>query len=118
MREDLLHALLTLSRPLEKVSLSLLRYPWQSKKKLATVSRAHVASALRRYVNRGLTADDLEEWANAVEGQAEIALEPGYEALLKEALSLLASPGPDPITPRTAAKLVYRLETGRDFARQ
>ncbi len=66
--------------------------PWDSDVELVLLSRANVRELLTRYLQRELSSDDLEAWANAVEGREDLGAVPGDEELLRAFVFETANP--------------------------
>ncbi len=91
-RQELLHQLLTLSTPVEQVLPQLLALPWDEAARPEQFTRADLRAALQCYTAGKLTSDQLERWANAVEGRDDLDLEAGHEAVIEPVLFELANP--------------------------
>ncbi len=86
------------------------QFPWDSEVELVTLTRTDARRVLREYLEGPLSADSVEEWANAVEGRDDIGFEKGFEALLKDLVFELATPDlTQRITPLRATEWIRRL---------
>jgi|SRR5882672_4908595 len=104
-RRSILCDLVEFRRPLDEISLNLKRLRWDSEVPLVMLEQQHLASVLRRYRDNELSREDVEIWANAIEGRDDISYEPSSAAgrLLHE----LANPRLTvPLTPERAAELL------------
>jgi hypothetical protein len=91
-RVKLLHSLLDLEKPTSQIVPSLNACGWDSDRELLTLTRHEIAMVLRRYLNNQLSAKEVEEWANAIEGREDVGYESDFERLLDEAIYQLANP--------------------------
>lgn len=91
-RRETLLFLLGFDRPLEEIRGDLASFSWDSDEPVVTLDRAIVSQILRRYLQGALSATELEDWANAIEGREDIGLEGGYEEILKDLIFELANP--------------------------
>jgi hypothetical protein len=109
IRVQLLQELLTHSRPVAEMVVELSRFPWDSKA-LVELTPEHVVSTLERYLTRELSADDVENWANAVESRDDIEYQKANAQSLRSAIHDLANPAlTEPFNATTATKLLHRL---------
>ena len=109
-RSDILIDLIEVRLPLADVIAAARELPWDSDIELILLERAHVITLLQRYLRHELSADDLEEWANTVEGREDIGLEPAYEELLGAFLFETANPLlAEPISEVNARRWLERL---------
>jgi len=56
------------------------------------MNRGHFRSVLERYLKGGLSSQEVEDWANLVEGREDITFEPDDAELLREVVYELANP--------------------------
>jgi hypothetical protein len=87
-----LEDLLRLRTPLAKAQERLRGSDWDSDEELVALTRADLVRVLDQYLVNKLSAQDVESWANAVEGRDDVGLEGGFEALLKATVFQLANP--------------------------
>jgi hypothetical protein len=90
-RIDALQALVRFDKPLGEVFETLSQYPWDGEE-LVVLSCAHVASVLNRFMNGTISAADVENWADAIEGRDDIGFDAESRDLLKDAIWELANP--------------------------
>ena len=90
-RNSILLDLIRAASPVSKLSADLSRLPWDSAP-LVTLTIDHLNSVLQRFVDGSLSAQEVEEWANAVEGRDDIEFEKQNLAALKAAIHALANP--------------------------
>ncbi len=110
-RETLLRSLLALDRPLEEIRSGLSLLGWDSSDDLAFFTKDHALSILRRFLGRSLSANKVEEWANAIEGREDIGFESRYESILRDLIHELANPLlTRPLTYSSATEWVAHLE--------
>jgi hypothetical protein len=105
---------LELDRPLDTVLVELAGVAWDSEEELVTLQPAHVIEVLSRFQSARLSAEDVERWANAIEGRDDIGCEDESRALLKETMFDLANPDlQGALTTEVAARWVERLRAVR-----
>jgi hypothetical protein len=86
------------------------QFPWDSEAELVALTRTDTRRLLHEYLEGALSADSVEEWANAVEGRDDIGFEKGFEALLKDFVFELANPDlAQRMTPSHARDWIRRL---------
>jgi hypothetical protein len=107
-RVEALSALITLSQPLPEVRLAIGRFPWDSETELVTLTVDHVSSVLDRFMRGKLSAEDVKEWADLIEGRDDIALVGGKDGPIMAVIFTLANPG---ITESLTAGLAKRLRS-------
>ncbi len=91
-RLDALEKLATCAVSLDESSRALRRFEWDYDGPTFVVTKSHVVSIVKRYMNGGLSADNIELWANLLEGRDDISFEPGYENVLSTLVYELANP--------------------------
>lgn len=91
-RLNLIKELVEFSCPLELLELRLQKFDWDFEGVPIKLSRAHLVNLLTRYLNQELSANDVEHWANLIEGREDICFESGSEKQLDHALYQLANP--------------------------
>lgn len=85
-------------------------FGWDSDEELVVLTRADAIGVLRRFQAGGFSAEDVEQWADAIEGRDDIGFEPHAQSLLGELLFELANPAlTEPLTPELAAAWIDRL---------
>jgi hypothetical protein len=109
-RRDALVDLVELRVSPNEAVAALRQLPWDSDVDLVLLSREHVLGLLTRYLHRELTPDDLEAWANAVEGREDLGALPGDEELLRAFVFETANPSlNEPISDAYAHRWLERL---------
>lgn len=97
---DLVHR----RRPLVEAVAMLRQYPWDCEEELVELGPSVLRSALSDFLAGSISADDLEEWANAVEGRDDIAFAPSG---VVDVIAALANPLLyEPLTQETARQLL------------
>jgi hypothetical protein len=76
-------------RPLDDVMKTLHQYPWDSKDELTEFGPAELRYALDSFLDGALSAEQLEAWANAIEGRDDIGFRP---SALIDLVAKLAKP--------------------------
>lgn len=84
-----LQDLIKFARPLEEVRGELRRHEFDSLEPLAKLDRGDVVRILERFLRCEITAEDVEEWAEAIELRDDIEVS---DEELKEAIFDLANP--------------------------
>ena len=109
-RKQAVQALLRLERPLEDILRELRTYAWDSDEALVELTAPDVADILARFVAGKVSADEVEAWANEVEGRDDVGLRPVEESVLKEVVFALANPAlTEPLTAVAAQRMLERL---------
>lgn len=91
-RTTVLLKLLAYEGAIEQLTDALKQFPWDYEVELVTLTRGHVKHVLQRYIDKDLTAQQVEDWANAIECREDIGFEVGYEEWLQESIHHLANP--------------------------
>lgn len=109
-RTTLIEQLIAFQRPVPEILVELGNFPWDSQDALADLTRANVVSVLERFFRREISADQVEQWANALEGREDVGYEGGNRSLVREVLHELANPVlTRALTPETAQEWIARL---------
>jgi hypothetical protein len=100
--------LVFLRRPLPDAVAQLRSFPWDADQELVTLGPAALQAVLERTLGGELSAQQLEDWANAVEGRDDIAFEP--QAMV-DLVAEVANPVLyEPLTTDTVLDLLGRLK--------
>lgn len=67
-------------------------YGWDSDVNLVTVRKEDVLTVLREFLAGTLASDEVQSWANRIEGRDDIDFELGPEGAVNEAVFWLANP--------------------------
>lgn len=82
-------------------------YPWDIPEALVSLDASDILSILERFLQGALTAEDVEQWANALEIREDVECR---DEQVKEALFELANPSiTEPLTRDRAIRLVAAL---------
>jgi hypothetical protein len=101
-----LKALVELDLAVPEALRRLASFPWESDYPLVKVTSTDIAKVLRGFLVGALSADDCEEWANAIESREDLGFDRAGEALLKGIIFELANPVlTRPLTAAVAAEL-------------
>ncbi|MNT14703.1 hypothetical protein D3C72_1497180 [compost metagenome] len=77
---------------------------------MVNLERQHMGNVLHRFLLGELEAQEVEDWANAIEGREDIGREAGFEDLVNAMLFDLANPLLNQtLTKETAAAWVEKL---------
>jgi hypothetical protein len=103
--ENLVH----LRVPVDEAISALKPFPWDSEHELATLGAAEVKVALEKFIDGRVSAEELEIWANGVEGRDDIDFTPHevIDLITEIANPLLFSP----LSTDTASKLLARINS-------
>lgn len=91
-RLSLVTALLELSEPLQQLAEKLSSFSWDYEGSPVVLARAHIDSALDRYLTGRLSGQQLEDWANLIEGRDDVSAEPCFEQVIQDVIHQLANP--------------------------
>ncbi|MGQ5490874.1 hypothetical protein ACUH78_18710 [Thauera sp. ZXT1-4] len=109
-RLALVHELLELTMPLERVIGELASMTWDYEGEGVELTQGHLTSVLQRYLRAEVSEAEVELWANQVEGRDDVQLDASAETLIEEVLHELANPLLTQQLDRTRAmELVSRL---------
>jgi len=84
--------LIEFSEDREKISAKLAKVAWDFDGKPVVLTKSNIESVLNRYADGELTREDLEWWANAIEGREHIEYEEDYMDKIETAIFALANP--------------------------
>ena len=107
-RTDALTDLVALRRPLGDALAAVRALPWDSDVELVVVGPSDVRSVLQRFLRREVTAEGVEQWADALESRDDVAVDPRVPDDLLHALATPELEGV--LTPPRAEELVAELE--------
>jgi hypothetical protein len=109
-RKAALEDLTRLRGSVEEARQRLRSFGWDSAPNLVTLSPATVIDVLGRYLSGDLTAEQIEQWADAIEVRVDIAFPPLFETVMKELFFELAHPEIErPLSPDTTHEWTERL---------
>lgn len=91
-RQQLLLELVHYNRPIEHIANELNSFPWDSEKTLVTVTSENLKNILHRFLDGEFSANQIEQWANVIEGRDDIAFEETYKDVIPEIIHQLANP--------------------------
>ena len=105
-RQKLLQSLLNYTSEPVAVQQALQAFPWDVDEALIELRPNHITSVLARYLNQELNAEQIEDWANAIESRDDIDMS---DALI-EVIHQLANPIlTTPLTKEEAERLIGQL---------
>ena len=90
-RNQLLEDLLWFKDDLSRIREQLTKFPWDGVEE-ATLKASHIRSVLERFIREELSASQVEDWANMIEGRDDVAYDETTRAALKELIFELANP--------------------------
>lgn len=103
-RLEALRHLVRLDVPLEQARAELKTYPWDIPEALLSLDASDIVSILARFLQGDLTAEDVEQWADALETREDVECR---DDQVKETLFELANPDlTEPLTRDRAIRLV------------
>lgn len=91
-RRCAVNTLLQFEGTVEQIRTLLGAFPWDSEEELSFLSLDHIRGVLDRYLGGFLTADEVESWANLIEGRDDIGVDPVHHELIQQVLHELANP--------------------------
>lgn len=110
-REDALRDLVQRRAPVPEAIAALARFPWDSDTELVALTRADAVRVLQDYLAGTLTAEDAQQWADALEVRDDVGREPGFADELTEFLFEMATPEvAGPLTPELATQWVQAFQ--------
>jgi len=110
-RKLLLKKLIRFDDPVETMPQLLRPFGWDSDTILVILRREDIIFVLDRYLQSGLSALDVEQWANAIEGREDIGYEAGYGSSISATIHTLANPFlTTPLNIQTAKELIGQLK--------
>jgi len=74
-KESVLVALVNLDKPLHDLEEDVSQLKWDDERSTVALSQDNVRSVLDRYLLGSLTSEEVEQWANLLEGREDIAAE-------------------------------------------
>lgn len=108
-RQEVLKALIELSAPLEKLTASVTSIGWDpDSNNLVELNRSHILKILNRYLSSELSEQEIEQWANLLEGREDIRFEYKNDQWIRQVIHELANPLlTKPLNRERAAKLIF-----------
>lgn len=91
-RTEAVKDLVRLRLPAQDAIDRLARYPWDREQPLVVLGGADLQRVLRLFTSGDLGPDDVERWANRVEGRDDIGYDESSSSLLRECIFELANP--------------------------
>jgi hypothetical protein len=87
-RKQILMRVVAFERPLAPLCEALSAYGWDCAEELVQVTRRDLVNALQHFVRGGASAQEIEAWANVIEGRDDLA----YDDDSAELIHILANP--------------------------
>lgn len=91
-RSKLLNELLNMNSPINDIYNELNKFSWDSEEELVSLTKKHIFKILKNYQQGIISAEEIEDWANAIENREDIGRENSYKDLIDEILYELANP--------------------------
>ncbi|PIR34622.1 MAG: hypothetical protein COV36_00440 [Alphaproteobacteria bacterium CG11_big_fil_rev_8_21_14_0_20_44_7] len=91
-RKEILIDLLGVNKPIQDLITALSNFEWDSDVELVVLSRNDVAKVLREFISGKISSDQINLWANTIEGRDDIGFENDFYDLLKDIIFELANP--------------------------
>src|SRR5271169_3607744 len=91
-RLDVLEMLANYSISLDDIARALRQFEWDYDGPTFVVTRLHLVRIAERYLKGDLLANNIDLWANLLEGRDDISFESGYEKELSNFVYELANP--------------------------
>lgn len=109
-RKQALINLVSYNEPIHSLVYALKAFGWDSRDELVILTPQHILSVIGRYLSGEVTADQLELWANTIEGREDIAFDSQHEASINDAIHQLANPLlTEPISHESVARIIQNL---------
>lgn len=109
-RKEWLDNLLSMSESLSDISRGLSNFTWDSSNDLIYLHSSHIIHLLTRYLDSTLSKNEVEKWANLIEGREDIGFNFSDEEKLKTILFELANPElTADLTPHRAQEIIALL---------
>ncbi|MBS0420010.1 MAG: hypothetical protein JSR66_20025 [Proteobacteria bacterium] len=100
-QRDCLRALVSFEGSLTELQLSFRDVPYDYEGEVVTLTCAHLARGVRRYLDNEVSASDLQAWADMIEGRPGIEYESSRKDILDRVLCQLSMPYlNEPISPQ------------------
>ena len=77
---------------LDSLIKSLNNFDWDSDKGLITLNPSDIITILEKYINKEISSELIDKWANAIENREDIDFEPSYEDSIDSIIFELANP--------------------------
>lgn len=91
-RIDVLRDLISFSKPVNVLSTALSRFDWDYEGQPLVVTASEIKAVLKRFLAGEFTADELEIWANLIEGREDLEFEEQKHKLIEHVIYCLANP--------------------------
>jgi len=91
-RAEALSDLLYCHAPILQLVQALKQFSWDSEATLVVLTPSHLRHVLQRYLDGALSAQQLEDWANAIECREDIGFLKAHRDALQEVIHQLANP--------------------------
>jgi hypothetical protein len=91
-RLELVEDLLEMPKLLHETVAQLAMFDWNYEGECVTLKREHIFSVLERYLLNQVSSDEVEYWANQVEGRDDVVFEEGWEHEIGDVIYQLANP--------------------------
>ena len=113
-RLELVGALIEQPSATSAIMLDLKKYEWDSENELVTLKPHHIIQCLSLYISGEITSEQVQDWANAIEGRDDIGLHESDKTTLDEMIFWLANPYLNyPITLELASLVIQNLESNK-----
>jgi hypothetical protein len=104
--------LVLLHTPVREAIAEIRKFPWDCDEQLITLGLAELREAVEKYLTGNLSAQDLEDWANLIEGRDDIDFAPEE---MTDLVAEIANPtlfaGITPVSMRNLADRLSSLES-------
>lgn len=108
-RFAVINDLLELSKPLNNIKVQLGELEWDYEGAGVELTCKHLLVILQRYLRDELSANDVETWANLVEGRDDVSFESRHELLVENILYELANPALTQVLDKARAAVLMEL---------
>ena len=112
-RLSLVRDLLEMKEPLAETLDKLSQYPWDFEKRGVVLTAGHLEKVLDRDVKNELSAEQVDMWANSVEGRDDIEIGGDEHSDFHEVLNELANPTLTHLLTLERAKVILQMLSSR-----
>lgn len=109
-RQDAVLELVDWRGALTDLRAALQDFPWDCEHSLVVLRPEHICRAIDRFLKDEVSAKELEDWAEAVEGREDIEYLASHSEIISEALFQLSTPEANvPISKLSAGRWLHEL---------
>ena len=106
-RLEVVRSLIEFSHPLDLVTEQIRSFEWDYEGQPVELTSQHLIKVLNTFIDGKMSANDVEKWANLVEGREDISFESASKKLIEQVMHELANPViTTPLDKNRAKKLI------------